>query len=429
MTGNVPREIRHLLRSAFNRCNCVLLLGPRQVGKTTLAQEFAKEYWKYWDLNLDYKDLEQETNRSQVQDICAFITGRARKIIVLDEAQGMYDIFPKLRTVLDRPASPDFEKARWLILGSSISQLEALANKNLVGRHEKIYLAPFSLSELNDAKTLLTTKSIGVRPDYPEQVSQFSGSRKLHELTRNLWLRGGFPRSFRANDAQASLEWRSQYIDSILGPHSPPRNNVERPDLLFPLWERIAVEQGNCNILQLPGKLGCNKDIVNKLLNFLESEKLIRRVRPWHSGFRKRLDQNPLWYIRDSGLLHSQMQIHDIGTLKQMRVMGKSWEGFVLESIMSSAPHATEVYYFREDDFFEADFVLEFDASQRWIVEVKFSGRRSVSKGFNKAREVVKPERQFVIHGGPESFRPGNKSLDFFCLYDAMCELKSATGH
>ena len=254
-------------------------------------------------------------------------------------------------------------------------------------------------------------------------------SHKTHELTLNLWLKGGFPNSFMAKDGQVSLEWRSQYIDSILGPHSPPRNNVEKPDLLFPLWERITIEQGKCNIQQLPAKLGCNKEIMSKLLSFLESENLIRQVRPWHSGYRKRLDQNPIWFIRDSGLLHSQLNVKDIHTQMQIDAMGKSWEGFVLESIMSSVPHATEVFYYRDDNLFEADFILEFDASQRWVVEVKFNGRRSVSRGFYKAREVVEPERQFVIHGGPESFRSGNNSLDYFCLYDAICNLKSIIRH
>ncbi len=426
MTGNIPRETRHLLRSAFERCNCVLLLGPRQVGKTTLAREFAKEYWPGWDLNLDYKYLAQEADCLQLNDIHAFITERDRKVIVLDEAQSMHELFPKLRTVLDTSANSDSEKARWLILGSSISQLQALANKNLVGHHEKVFLTPFSLSELNYANLLSTKTFAENHPLRTELDTQPRKSHDTHELTLSLWLKGGFPNSF-TKERQDSLEWRFQYIDCILGPHSPPRKNLERPDLLFPLWERIAVEQGKCNILQLPGKLGCNKEIVNKLLEFLESEKLIRRVRPWHSGYRKRLDQNPLWYIRDSGLLHSQLNVKEIHTLKQMNAMGKSWEGFVLESLISSAPRATEVFYFRDDNLFETDFILEIDASQRWIVEVKFNDKRGVSRGFYKAREIVKPERQLVIHGGQESFRSGKNSLDYFCLYDAMCELKSAT--
>lgn len=429
MIENIPREARHLLRLAFKRCNCVLLLGPKQVGKTTLARDFAKEYWPNWKLSLDYKDLEQEADRLQLNDIHAFITERVRKLIVLDEAQGMHEIFPKLRTVLDNPDIPYFENMCWLILGSSTSELEALVNQNLVGRHEKIYLTPFSLSELNDVSTRLTPRSIEVHPDYPEQTSRTSGPQKLHKLTQDLWLKGGFPHSFKASGMQASLEWRSQYIDSILGPHLPLRNYVERPDLLLKLWERLAVNQGKCNVEHLSGKLGCNKEIVSKLLYFLESEYLIRKVRLWRSGDSRRLDQNPLWYIRDSGLLHNQLNIKDIHSLKQMDILGKSWEGFVLESILSSAPHSTEVYYFRDDDHHEADFVLELDAGRRWVIEVKFNSKRRVSKGFYKACDAVNSERKFVIHSGPESFRIGKNQLDYFCLYDSIVELKSATRH
>lgn len=424
MTWYIPREARHLLRSAFERCNCVFLLGPRQVGKTTLAKEFAKEYWTGWDPKFDYKCLAQEADCLQVNNIHAFITERDRKVIVLDEAQCMHELFPKLRAVLDTSTNSDSAKERWLILGSSISQLKALANRNLVGRHEKIYLTPFSLSELDYANSLSTRTSAAKYPQHLEIDTQTRKSHDTHELTLNLWLKGGFPNSF-TNEGRGSLEWRFQYIHSTMGSHIPPRNNVERPDLLFPLWKRIAFEQGSCNILQLPQKLECKTDIVNNLLEFLESEKLIRKVLPWNSGYRNRLDKNPLWYIRDSGLLHSQMQIYDIDTLMRMRVMGKSWEGFVLESIMSSAPYATEVLYFR-DNGLEADFVLEFNAGQRWIVEVKFNSNRGVSKGFHRACEAVMPERQFVIHGGPESFKSEKNSIDYFCLFDAMRKIKFA---
>ena len=150
MTGYVPREARHLLRSAFKRCNCVILLGPRQVGKTTLAQEYAKEYWPNWDLNLDYKDLEQEADHLQLNDLHAFITKRDREVIILDEAQCMHEKFPQLRTVLDRSKNSDCEKVRWLILGLSTSELEALVNRHLEVRHEKMCLTLFLLAELNN---------------------------------------------------------------------------------------------------------------------------------------------------------------------------------------------------------------------------------------------------------------------------------------
>ena len=427
MTRNVRRKAHQLLRSAFVHCNCAIILGPRQVGKTTLAREFADEFWRNWEPSLDYIDLEQEANRLQLQDIRAFIAERDREIIVLDEAHCLHEFFPQLRNLLDTSTNSVCGNVRWLILGSSTSEFEALVNSNLDGRHEKIYLPSIQLPELYDAYVLPTTTSIEVYDVGPKAISQSSRPRKLHELTRDLWLKGGFPLSFMANDIQASSEWRSQYINSVLGPHCPPRNNLARPDLLLSLWKRLAVEQGKCNVQKLPEKLGCDKNILNNLLKFLESGYLIRKVRPWHKSYAKREDKNPLWYIRDSGLLHSELNIDEIRTLEQNDAKGKSWEGFVLESIMSSAPLATEVFYFRDDRSHEADFILELDASRRWVIEVKFSGRRGVSKGFHRACEEVESERNFVIHGGPESFKSGKNSLDYFCLYDAVRELKIAT--
>ena len=185
MTGNVPREARHLLHSAFSRCNCVLLLGPKHVGKSTLAKEFAKEYWPYCDLKQDYKDLNNQADCLQLNDIQAFIKKRDRKIIVLDEAQCMHDIFPKLRTILDSSTYLGRESVRWLISGSSTSQLEALVNRNLYGRHEKIYLTPFQLPELNDAFKRSTTTSIGAYPVIPEVELQSNKRPQIHELTRD----------------------------------------------------------------------------------------------------------------------------------------------------------------------------------------------------------------------------------------------------
>ena len=421
MNQIIPREARKLLCSAFEDHDCVVLLGPRQVGKTTLALEFSKEYSADWDLKEDYKDLEQSQDQQVLQDIDAFIAGKSRRIIVLDEAQCMPGIFPKLRSLLDRPQKSDHDKVRWLILGSATNELEALVNQNLSGRHKIILLTPFQLMELHASHSRLTTTSTKVLSDSPEQlVSIPESSVEPYELTKNLWLKGGFPSSNLAN-IQTSLEWRTDYIKSILGPQSPLRSENLNSELLIRLWERLAIEQGKCNIQTLPGMLGCRKSNLDELLYFFESGNLIRRVRVWHRNPRKRLDKNPLFFIRDSGLLHSQLRIHTIDALQQNSIKGKSWEGFVLESVLALSPPSTQVFYYRADDAYEVDFVLEFDASRLWVIEVKCGNNQSVSRGFYRACEEINPEQRFVIHGGPESFKSGNqKRLDRLCLYDAL---------
>ena len=422
MSRIVPREAKKLLRTAFENTACVLLLGPRQVGKTTLAREFATEYWHDWDPSEDYKDLEQPEGRLKLQAIDAFVTDRVRKIIVLDEAQCMPEIFPKLRSLLDTNPISGHKEVRWLILGSATSDLEALTNKNLSGRHRKIRLTPFQLPELYPSHKQPTTTAISNISVSPDPVLPSNSPEELYNLTQKLWLKGGFPRSYLENNTHASLEWRNQYIDSILGPQSPAQSSVIRPEKLKLLWEKLASEQGKCNIQQLPGKLGCSMDNLNQLLHALESGNLIRQVRRWHTNPSKRLDKSPLWFIRDSGLLHSQLNIYNMDSLQQSDIKGKSWEGFVLESILASAPPMTKVFYFRKDERYEADIILEMEGNHRWIIEVKFGDSQSVSQGFFKACEELHPERQFIIHGGQSSFR-SNSDIDFFCLYDALSEM------
>ena len=426
MTKLVPRETLRLLRSAFEGYACVLLLGPRQVGKTTLAQEFAKEYWIDWKPDLDYMDLEKDEDRHVLQDFDNYVMARNRKIIVLDEAQCMPEMFPKLRNLLDTPARSDNEKTRWLILGSAAEELEALANTHLGGRFKKMRLTPFHFPELNAWQSVSASTATADNLANLESVSPARKPAGSHGLIKSLWLRGGFPRSFLAENDQDSFEWRREYLGSILGPQSPARIEVKKADLLIPLWERLAIEQGKCNIEKLPGILRCCKKDLFELLDFLEAGHLIRKVRPWHKNQSKRLNKQPLWYIRDSGLLHSQLRLKTIDTLQENEIKGKSWESFVLESLLASVQSEPQYFYYRSEDRDEADFVLEFDTNRRWVIEVKFSGNHSVSSGFYSACEELQPEQRFVVHGGPESYKSGKQeTLDWFCLSDALFQFSS----
>ena len=359
-------------------------------------------------------------DRKNLQDIDVFIAERSRKLIVLDEAQCMPEIFPKLRSELDKSLRSGHPKVRWLILGSATNELEALVNENLGGRNKQIQLTPFQLMELHSTCSRLTTTTTEVLSASQAPVITRPGSSgEFHKLTQNLWLKGGFPRSYLENSIQTSMEWRREYIKSILGPHL--QGEVLDSALLFRLWERLAIEQGKCNIQTLPGKIGCRKNELDKLIDFLESGNLIRKIRVWHKNPGKQLDKNPQFFIRDSGLLHSQLRINSFDSLQQSSIKGKSWEGFVLESVLTLAPPSTQVLYYRKNEIHEADFILEFDASRRWVIEVKSSGKAGLSRGFFKACEEIQPERRFVIHAEPESFT--KRKINWYCLYEALQKL------
>ncbi|MCY3803428.1 MAG: DUF4143 domain-containing protein [Gammaproteobacteria bacterium] len=423
MNQLVPRRLQELLRSGFENSSCVLLLGPRQVGKTTLAREFGKVYVP----DCEPIDLEQENARQIIENFDDFATRQRGKITILDEAQCAPNMFPRLRNVLDAQAQqgPGEDRSLWLILGSATQDLEGLANQNLSGRFRQLWLAPFDFSEINSQQSLLISEAAINMDNEVMEVSDIGEHVKSHDLVRRLWLRGGFPLSYLADDDTASLEWRRDYLKSILGPQAPVRKANVRADLLGPLWEQLAIRQGEpCGVDQLSGGLGCNKNELEALLYFLEHQNLIRAVRRWSWNPRKRLERQPIWFIRDSGLLHGQLRLERINDLLGSEIKGKSWEGFVLESLLASVPPETEIFYYRNDKQQEADFVLKLSANQYWVIEVKYSATKNVSPGFYRACDELNPERRFVVHAGIESLKKGDAGrLDWFCLPDALGQL------
>ena len=371
-----------------------------------------------------YIDLEQASARQLVENFDDFAAKQEGKITILDEAQCASKVFPKLRNTLDNQARQELGKNRshWLILGSATQDLEGLANKNLSGRFRQLWLAPFDVSEINSLQSFLTSETTIDMDTEVTPVSNTGDHAKFHDLVQRLWLKGGFPLSYLADDDTASLDWRRDYLKSILGPQTPAREAVARADLLSPLWEQLTIKQGEpCNVHQLPGRFGCKKNELENLLYLLEHQNLIRAVRPWSQNSRKRLERQPLWFIRDSGLLHSQLGFRDICDLLNSESKGKSWEGFVLESLLAAAPAETEIFYYRNDEQQEADFILKLSACQFWVIEVKYSATKSVSRGFYRACDELKPERKFVVHAGEESLNKGDAGrLDRFCLSDAV---------
>ena len=418
MNQLVSRRLRGSLELAFDKYSCVLLLGPRQVGKTTLAREFAEAYQSGWT----YKDLEQENDRRAMEHFDGFVAEHDRKIIVLDEAQCMSEVFPKLRSTLDMQQVSGEDGPCWLILGSATQDLEGLANRNLAGRFRRLDLTPFDISEINPPQSMVTSSAkIGMSRDV--EVIPDAGERvESHDLAQRLWLKGGFPRSYLENDDVASLDWRCGYLESVLGPETPARKEVVKVELLGLLWQHLAIKQGGtCDVHKLPGKLGCKRNELESLLHFLEHQNLIRAVRPWSQKSGKRLERQPLWFIRDSGLLHSQLGVKSIRDLQNSEFKGKSWEGFVLESLLMSAPPNSEIFYYRNKEHQEVDFVLKLSADLHWVIEVKYGTNHNVSPGFYYACDKLRPERKFVIHAGKESFKRGDAGrLDWFCLSDAV---------
>ncbi len=421
MKEYIPRATMSNLRSTLDQYGCALLLGPRQVGKTVLARDLLPS-----GLGVvpEYLDLEQEDDRAKISEFDTFATENVGKLIIFDEAQCAPELFPKLRQYLDQREENATPLIKCLLLGSATVHLQSLTDDSLGGRFGSIDLTPFHLGELNDnigastAEFLISDQPEVVAVSTQQDVNPF-------ELAKLLWLRGGFPRSFLSDSIDESIEWRSSYVQSLFGPKTLTEGSLPNADRLGDLWRLLVLNQGEATD-KLSQNLGCKKEEINRLLQFLIQSQLVRKVRPWHRNEGKRLTKSPRIFIRDSGLLHEQWRFSEIEHLQDHSINGKSWEGFVLETLLSSAPIGTVPYFYRYSEEDEIDIILEFNPRTRWAIEVKLSGDPTVGGEFYRATEEVEADQRFVVHGGPESFKIGRETpVEALSLSDAVQRVRA----
>lgn len=413
MKEEIARAVRGELEDQLGRYGCALILGPRQVGKTFLARQLARNAADAAIL----LDMQSADDRKQVQDFRHFHKANAGKLIILDEAQEAPELFPELRACLDRREFEN-DSTRWLLLGSAAAQLTQLAGQ-LGGRYGEINLWPFQIGELTgDVAALRAPAEIG---DVVAQTAAQLPPTENHAVQHRMWLRGGFPDSYLAESEEVSLEWRSSYLRSLTDPAFIPDGMLERPELVKPMWEHIAVNQGEPMLLDKAAqRLGCKARVVRELIAHLRMTRLVRELRPWFPNEGKRIDKPARYFIRDSGLLHENWKFAAIDDLRANQLCGKSWEGFVLEALSLRKPKAAELYFYRNDKQQEIDIVVDFGADRRWAIEVKLGDDTAPKGGFHEAAGEVAAERAFVINGGPESIDPGNGKAPILCLPDAL---------
>lgn len=413
MNGGVARSSRVDLEEQLRRYGCALILGPRQVGKTFLARQLASNAAGAAIL----LDMQTAGDRHQIQSFRQFHEANSGKLIILDEAQEAPELFPELRACLDRREFEN-DNTQWLLLGSAAARLTQLAGQ-LGGRYGMIDLWPFDIGELISG--LATSRA---PPEIGHVAAQAVAQPKAienHDVQHRIWLRGGFPDSYLAESEEVSLEWRSSYLRSLIDPAFIPNGTVERPELVKPMWEHLAVNQGEPMLLDKAAqRLGCKASVVQELLAHLKMTRLVRTLRPWFPNEGKRIDKPARYFIRDSGLLHENWKFANIDDLRANPLCGKSWEGFVLEALSIRKPSSAELYFYRNDMQQEIDIIVEFGAGRRWAIEVKLGNDTAPKAGFHEALAEVAPERAFVINGGPESIDPENGKVPILCLPDAL---------
>jgi hypothetical protein len=353
----------------------VVLLGPRQAGKTTLALALAEER------DALYLDLESEQDRAKLAEPELYLADRLDRLVILDEIHRTPGLFPVLRGLIDRARRGGRRSGLYLLLGSASLDLLQQSGETLAGRVSYLELHPFDVLEVGD-----TTAD-----------------------RDRLWLRGGFPDSFLASGDAESLRWRLDFIRSYLErdiPQFGPRIPAER---LRRFWTMLAHHQGGMlNIAQLARNLGVDPKTAAAYIDLLADLLLVRRLPAWHANVGKRLVKSPKVYVRDSGLVHALLGIGDKEAVLSHPVVGASWEGFAVEQLLAAAPEGVQGHFYRTSGGAEIDLLLSFPGGRLWAVEVKRSLTPRPEKGFHSACADLEPEGRFVVYPGAEAYPVGN---------------------
>ncbi len=387
----IPRRLQLALSSALAEVPAVALLGPRQVGKTTLALEVAGTRPAI------YLDLESETDRAKLAVPELYLEQHADKLVILDEIQRTPQLFQSLRGLIDSGRRRGQRKGRFLVLGSASIDLLRQSSESLAGRIRYLELAPLDAAEV--------------------------GRDRLD----GLWLRGGFPESLLAESDAASLRWRVDFIRTYLERDVPQLGPRVPAETLRRLWTMLAHQQGGLlNAAALARALAVDGKTVAGYLDLLVDLLLVRRLAPWHGNIRKRLVKSPKVYVRDSGLVHALLGIGDREALLAHPVAGSSWEGLAIESLIGAAPGGTGANFFRTSAGAEADLLLALPGHrQPWAIEIKRGLAPKIERGFHHACESVRPERRFVVYGGVERF-PLADGIEAISLGDLCSEVSAA---
>ncbi len=369
----ILRHKLQIVRTRLDQFPAVALLGPRQVGKTTLAGHISEERPSV------YLDLEYPADREKLTDAALYLSGHENKLVILDEVQRMPQLFRTLRGLIDKGRRRGMRTGRFLLLGSASGDLIRQSGESLAGRIAYVELEPFSVLEVG------------------------GGGRR-----ENLWIRGGFPDSFLAKSDQASAVWRENFIRTYLERDIPQLGPRVPAETLRRFWTMLAhIQGGILNAAQLARSLGVNGKTVARYLDLLVDLLLVRRLPPLYANAGKRLVKSPKVYIRDSGIVHTLLGLDDREATLGHPAVGGSWEGFILENLIGAAPQRTRAYFYRTAAGAEIDLVLEMPNEKLWAVEIKRTLAPKLDRGFYHAQKDINPDRCFVVYPGNDRYSKG----------------------
>lgn len=386
----IERRLSQPLTHLIDHYPAVGLLGPRQVGKTTLALEIADTRPSV------YLDLESASDRARLTDAEHYFADHENELIILDEVHRVPELFQMLRGVIDRGRRAGKKSGRFLLLGSAAIDLLKQSGETLAGRISHLELAPFDALEVA-----------------PKDLDR-------------LWVRGGFPSSFLADCDSLSLKWRQDFIRTYLERDIPQFSTRIPAETLRRFWTMLAHNQAQLlNAANLARGLGVSGVTVASYLDLLVDLLLVRRLPAWHRNDGKRLVKSPKVFIRDTGIAHALLGLGTKDDVLGHPVAGQTWETVVIETLIAAAPEGTEAHFYRTSVGAEIDLLLTLPNRQRWAVEIKRSSAPKVEKGFHSAVDDLQPKRKFVVYPGSERFSLKDK-IEAIGLVELAAELQAA---
>ena len=384
----IPRLLRARVEERLRSFPAVALLGPRQVGKTTLARAIAGDGL--------YLDLENPHDRERLSDARGYLGARRGRTVVLDEIHRAPGLFQVLRGVIDERVRGGEPAGQFLLLGSASIDLLRQSGESLAGRIAYEELGPLDVRELDEGDV------------------------------ERLWIRGGFPRAFLAPTDADSAVWRENFARTYLERDIPALGPRAPAETLRRFWTMLAHAQGGLwNAAALARSLAVDGKTVARYVDLLSDLLLVRRLAPFHGNVRKRLVKAPRVYIRDSGLVHALLRLDDAEAVLGHPVAGASWEGFAIETLVRAAPARARPAFYRAASGAEIDLLLDLPGGRLWAVEIKRGLAPAVGRGFRAALDDLGPERAFLVHGGAERYPKGGgvEAIGLRALADELARL------
>lgn len=385
------RDIQSGLEGRLANTAAVALLGPRQVGKTSLALEIGKTRPSV------YLDLESDSDLAKLAQPSLYLRDHLDKLVILDEVHRLPGLFPILRGLIDESRRQGRRSHMYLLLGSASLDLLKQSGETLAGRISYFDMGGLNLHEVGEAK----------------------GDQ--------LWVRGGFPESFLANDEANSLLWRQDFIRTYLERDVSQFGPRISPQVLRRLWGMLAHQQGAVvNVAQLARNLEVDAKTAHNYINLLTDLLLLRRLPAWHGNIGKRLVKSPKIYLRDSGLVHALLGVANKEQLLSHPTLGASWEGFCIENILSKTPQSVQASFYRNSYGAEIDLLLTWPSGDVWAIEIKRSLAPKLEKGFYAACEDVKPTRRLLVYAGTDTY-PIGEGVQVMSMVNVMTQVAASS--